>query len=170
MKVLRVDDFGVAAAPPETAPIKSATVRTDLKPLEITQPQGPSFTVEGHLVRWQNWQIRVGFHVRDGLIFHQIGYEDKGRLRPIMHRASMAEMVVPYGDPTGGNYRRNAFDTGEYGVGQFLDSLTLGCDCLATSSISTPGTMTGRAIRRRSRTPSACTRKISARCGSSPTG
>jgi primary-amine oxidase len=47
-----------------------------------------------------------------------------------MHRASMAEMVVPYGDPTGANYRRNAFDTGEYGVGQFLDSLTLGCDCL----------------------------------------
>ncbi len=47
-----------------------------------------------------------------------------------MHRASMAEMVVPYGDPTGGNYRRNAFDTGEYGVGQFLDPLTLGCDCL----------------------------------------
>ncbi len=30
----------------------------------------------------------------------------------------------------GGAFRRNAFDTGEYGVGQFLDSLTLGCDCL----------------------------------------
>ena len=107
-----------------------AGTRSDLKPLEITQPEGPSFTVEGHLVRWQKWQIRVGFHVRDGLIFHEIGYEDKGRLRPIMHRASMAEMVVPYGDPTGANYRRNAFDTGEYGVGQLLDSLTLGCDCL----------------------------------------
>lgn len=130
MKVLRVDDFGVVPLPPETVPIKSATQRTDLKPLEIAQPEGPSFMVEGNLVRWQNWQIRVGFHVRDGLIFHQIGYEDKGRLRSIMHRASMAEMVVPYGDPTGGNYRRNAFDTGEYGVGQFLDSLTLGCDCL----------------------------------------
>ena len=130
MKVLRVDDFGVVPLPPECVPIKSATHRTDLKPLEITQPEGPSFTVEGHLVRWQKWQIRVGFHVRDGLIFHQIGYEDKGRVRPIMHRASMAEMVVPYGDPTGANYRRNAFDTGEYGVGQFLDSLTLGCDCL----------------------------------------
>jgi primary-amine oxidase len=42
----------------------------------------------------------------------------------------MAEMVVPYGDPTGSNYRRNAFDTGEYGVGQLFDSLKLGCDCL----------------------------------------
>jgi primary-amine oxidase len=43
--------------------------RNDLKPLEITQPEGPSFTVEGHLVRWQKWQLRIGFHVRDGLIF-----------------------------------------------------------------------------------------------------
>ena len=47
-----------------------------------------------------------------------------------MNRASMAEMVVPYGDPTGGNFRRNAFDTGEYGIGTALDSLKLGCDCL----------------------------------------
>ncbi len=130
MKVLRVDDFGIVPLPPECTPIIHPSPRVDLKPLEITQPEGPSFTVEGNLVRWQKWQLRVGFHVRDGLIFHTIGYEDQGKLRSIMHRASMAEMVVPYGDPTGANYRRNAFDTGEYGVGQFLDSLTLGCDCL----------------------------------------
>ena len=130
MKVLRLDDFGVVPLPPECTPIKHPQPRTDVKPLEITQPEGPSFIVEGNLVRWQKWQFRVGFHVRDGLILHQVGYEDQGNLRPIMHRASMAEMVVPYGDPTGANFRRNAFDTGEYGVGQFLDSLTLGCDCL----------------------------------------
>ena len=130
MRVIRVDDFGVVPLPPECAPIKSNTHRTDLKPLEIIQPEGPSFVVQGNLVRWQKWQLRVGFHVRDGLILHAIGYEDGGGLRSIMHRASMAEMVVPYGDPGGANYRRNAFDTGEYGVGQFLDSLTLGCDCL----------------------------------------
>jgi primary-amine oxidase len=130
MTLLRIDDFGVVPLPPECTPIVIADTRQDLKPLEITQPEGPSFTVEGHLVRWQKWQVRVGFHVRDGLFFHEIGYEDQGRLRPVMHRASMAEMVVPYGDPTGGNFRRNAFDTGEYGVGQLLDSLALGCDCL----------------------------------------
>ena len=130
MRIIRVDDFGVAPLPPESAAIKSSIQRGDLKPLEIAQPEGPSFTVEGHLVRWQKWQLRVGFHVRDGLFFHTIGYEDGGKLRSIMHRASMAEMVVPYGDPGGANYRRNAFDTGEYGVGQFLDSLNLGCDCL----------------------------------------
>ena len=63
-------------------------------------------------------------------MLHSIAYQDKDRQRPIMHRVSMPEMVVPYGDPSAGNFRRNAFDTGEYGIGQSLDSLTLGCDCL----------------------------------------
>jgi primary-amine oxidase len=129
-KLVRVDDFGVIPLPPETYTLIHPSPRTDLTPLQITQASGPSFTVDGNLVRWQKWQFRIGFHVRDGLILHTIGYEDQGRLRPIMHRASLAEMVVPYGDPTGSYYRRNAFDTGEYGLGQFLDPLTLGCDCL----------------------------------------
>ena len=130
-EVIRVDDFGVVPLPPDSPSIRPTTgLRTDLKPLEITQPEGPSFTVTGHRIDWQNWSIRVGFNLREGLVLHDIGYRDQGRLRPIMHRASMAEMVVPYGDPTGGNFRRNAFDTGEYGLGAVLDSLVLGCDCL----------------------------------------
>ncbi|MCA0432436.1 MAG: primary-amine oxidase [Proteobacteria bacterium] len=129
-RVIRIDDFGVVPLPPECTPITTAKPREDVKALEITQPGGASFAVEGHLVKWQKWRIRVGFHVRDGLILHEIGYEDGGRVRPIMHRASLSEMVVPYGEPGGGNYRRNAFDTGEYGIGQLTDSLTLGCDCL----------------------------------------
>lgn len=130
MQVIRVDDFGVVPLPPECTPIKSQETRKDLKPLAIHQHEGPSFSVEGHLVRWQKWQFRVGFHQRDGLVLHAIGYEDKGKLRSIMHRASLSEMVVPYGDPRGDYFRRNAFDTGEYGIGQLTDSLVLGCDCL----------------------------------------
>jgi primary-amine oxidase len=130
-KLVRIDDFGVVPLPPDTTPIRlRSDLRRDLKPLDIVQPEGPSFAVDGQLVRWQKWQFRIGFDVREGLILHTIGYDDDGRLRPIMHRASLAEMVVPYGDPTGGYFRRNAFDTGEYGIGQFLDSLALGCDCL----------------------------------------
>ena len=130
-RVIRVDDFGIVPLPPDPGPI----VRPDEpkrvpKPLDIVQPDGPSFAVNGHHVRWQGWNLRVGFNVREGLVLHEIGYEDRGNLRPIMHRASLAEMVVPYGEPNGGNFRRNAFDVGEYGVGQLLDSLELGCDCL----------------------------------------
>ncbi len=130
-KVIRIDDFGVVPLPPDSKSIRPTEgLRTDIKPLEITQPEGPSFKVDGYAVEWQRWHVRVGFNQREGLVLHNIGYEDGGRLRPIMRRASMAEMVVPYGDPTGGNYRRNAFDTGEYGLGACMDSLKLGCDCL----------------------------------------
>lgn len=46
--------------------------RTDLKPLDVVQPEGPSFSVEGNLVRWQNWSIRVGFNYREGLVLHDV--------------------------------------------------------------------------------------------------
>jgi primary-amine oxidase len=64
------------------------------------------------------------------LVLHTIGYEDGGRVRPIIYRASLAEMTVPYGDPSITQYRKNAFDVGEYGLGMMVNSLELGCDCL----------------------------------------
>ena len=39
-------------------------------------------------------------------------------------------MVVPYGDATFAHNTQNAFDAGEYGMGQLANSLELGCDCL----------------------------------------
>ena len=45
------------------------------------------------------------------------GYEDGGRVRPVMYRGSLSEMVVPYGDPSGGWFFRNSFDAGELGLG-----------------------------------------------------
>ena len=29
--------------------------RTDLKPIEITQPEGASFTVDGNQITWADW-------------------------------------------------------------------------------------------------------------------
>ena len=129
-EIIRIDDFGVVPIPPDPGPIRRQQPRSDLQEIAITQPDGPSFEVDGYHVRWHDWELDVGFAQRDGLVLHNIGIHDQGRLRPIMKRASMAEMVVPYGDPRGASFRRNAFDTGEYGIGGSLDSLTLGCDCL----------------------------------------
>src|SRR4029079_15283732 len=53
-----------------------------------------------------------------------------GRLRPIIHRASLSEMVVPYGTAHEMHYWKNAFDAGEGGMGRMVNSLTNGCDCL----------------------------------------
>ena len=102
----------------------------ELKPLHISQPEGPSFTLEGQLLTWQNWQLRLGFNYREGLVLHTVGFRDAGRLRPVAHRLSFAEMVVPYRDPSTDHYRRTAFDIGEWGLGFMTTSLERGCDCL----------------------------------------
>ncbi len=102
----------------------------EVAPLDIVQPDGPSFTLEGNLLRWQNWEMRVGFNFREAMVLHTVGYRDGDRLRPVAHRLSFAEMVVPYRDPSPDHYRRTAFDIGEWGLGFMTTSLTLGCDCL----------------------------------------
>jgi primary-amine oxidase len=81
-------------------------------------------------VQWQKWRFRIGFTPREGLVLYTIGYEDQGRVRPIIYRASLVDMVVPYGDPHPNHGRKNAFDVGEYGIGVLANSLELGCDCL----------------------------------------
>lgn len=105
-------------------------VRTDVKPLVISQPEGTSFQVEGHEVRWQKWRFRVGFTPREGLVLHLLEYFDKGRYRPLLYRASLSEMYVPYADPSPSHNFKNVFDAGEVGMGVLANSLELGCDCL----------------------------------------
>jgi primary-amine oxidase len=133
LEVLRVDDHGVVPVPEESGnfdPEAVGRLRDDVRPLEITQPDGPSFTVEGNTVHWQRWQLHVGFTAREGLVLNRVRYRDGDRLRSVLHRASLSEMVVPYGDPSPMHYFKNAFDAGENGVGVAASSLTLGCDCL----------------------------------------
>ncbi|WEZ85349.1 primary-amine oxidase (plasmid) [Rhizobium sp. 32-5/1] len=105
-------------------------IRKDVKPLDIVQPEGPSFSVDGWKVEWQNWSFRVGFTPREGLVLHELGIRDGGKLRPVIFRASVTEMVVPYADPTANHYWKSAFDAGEYGLGRLANCLELGCDCL----------------------------------------
>jgi primary-amine oxidase len=143
MAVVDVTDHGVVPLPPkagnyvpevmlgdaENVPAVGA-LRGDLKPIEITQPEGASFTVDGHAVTWQGWHLRIGFNGREGLVLHDVGYEDGGVVRPIVYRASLGEMYVPYGDPAPTHAFKNVFDMGEYGIGWLANPLTLGCDCL----------------------------------------
>ncbi|MSO36646.1 MAG: primary-amine oxidase [Acidimicrobiia bacterium] len=132
-EVIEVIDHGAVSLPQQHArytPDEHQPLRTDLKPIAITQPDGPSFAVEGNLVTWQKWSLRLTFDPYEGLVIHQVTYDDKGRVRPIMHRASITEMVVPYGDPAETQGFKNAFDAGEWGLGRMAQSLSLGCDCL----------------------------------------
>jgi primary-amine oxidase len=132
--VVRLIDDGLASVPDEEGNFDDPTYvgpnRTTLKPIEITQPDGPSFTVADDVIGWQNWSLRVGFDPREGLVLHQVGYQDGDRIRPVVYRASVAEMVVPYADPSPARFWQNYFDAGEYLLGQQVNSLMLGCDCL----------------------------------------
>ena len=105
--------------------------RAGLKPIEITQPEGPSFTIDDDgVLSWAGWNLQVSFDQREGLVIHNVSINDAGTQRDVLARASIAEMVVPYGDPSEQRWFQNFFDCGEYLLGGFANSLELGCDCV----------------------------------------
>ncbi len=152
-KVFKITDEFELPVPAESGDYDDEALRgphrTTLKPIQITQPEGASFTLDGYALRWQDWSMRIGFDAREGLTLHQIALHDRdadhdhnadhdheadhdhdgARERPVIYRASIPEMVVPYGDPRF-RYWQAYFDTGEYLVGKWVNSLELGCDCL----------------------------------------
>ena len=115
-EVVKLVDYGVTPLPSEPGNWareffdgREGTLQKPLKPLEIVQPQGPSFEVNGHEVTWANWKVRLDFLAREGLILRDCSFDG----RPVFYRASMCDMVVPYGDPDPFHAHKNAFDNGE---------------------------------------------------------
>jgi primary-amine oxidase len=74
---------------------KQGGFRTDLKPIKIVQPEGVSFKLTGRELEWQNWKFHIGFNYREGIVLNNITYIERGNVRPIFYRLSLAEMVVP---------------------------------------------------------------------------
>jgi primary-amine oxidase len=137
-KVVEVVDTGAVeiAEKSEQFDKKSQSpTRKDLKPLKITQPDGVSYKKKGNEIVWQKWHFRWTLHPREGLILYDIGYEDQGKIRPVLYRASVSEMVVPYGDPDSNWSWRNAFDAGEYGIGRLAAPLEKGKDIPANGEL-----------------------------------
>lgn len=136
-EVVDVADHGIVPFPPQPGNYEAEWIHApdnvprvesvrEVETWDVVQPDGPSFTVDGHAVSWQKWTLRIGFTPREGLVLHQIAYAG----RPIVHRAGLAEMYVPYGDPAPTHRIKNVFDQGEYGVGWLANPLQLGCDCV----------------------------------------
>ena len=127
--VLRIDDYGAEPIPMAEVNYETQfreTFRAPLKPLDVVQTEGPSFVLDDHTLSWAGWSLTIGFNAREGMTLHDIAFDG----RPIVARASLVEMVVPYGTPAAGHARKNVFDIGEYGLGKLANSLQLGCDCL----------------------------------------
>ena len=127
--VVAIEDNGIVPMPKGSGRFDAAhqaTTREDLKALAISQPDGPSFTVDGYRVSWQGYDFRLGIHPINGLVLHQLSL----RGRPILYRAALSEMVVPYGDRDPMHRWKHVLDASEYNMGQLINSLRLGCDCL----------------------------------------
>ncbi|WP_216897519.1 primary-amine oxidase [Nocardia alni] len=132
-EVFAIEDSGAKPMNPTCdnyTPEHNQPMRDDIKPLEIIQPQGVSFQLDGPQITWQKWRFRINMHPLDGLVISGVEYKDGEQYRSVMHRGSLGEMLVPYGDPDDAHYWRSAFDAGEYGLGRMANSLRLGCDCL----------------------------------------
>ena len=128
-EVIRVDDYGCTPIPLGESNYEASlqpAPRKALKPIDIVQPLGVDFRIEDGVLHWNGWSLVIGFNAREGLTLHDIQHGN----RPVIYRASIVEMVVPYGSPEKGHFRKNVFDIGEYGVGKLTNSLALGCDCL----------------------------------------
>ncbi|KAM3506439.1 hypothetical protein MY10362_002367 [Beauveria mimosiformis] len=123
-KIGVLDHCRAAEYVPELLP---GGVRKDVKPLTVLQPEGPSFAItDDNLVEWQKWRFRVTFNPREGAVLHDVRYDG----RSVMYRISMSDMTVPYADPRPPFHRKQAFDFGDGGLGNCVNNLTLGCDCL----------------------------------------
>jgi primary-amine oxidase len=127
-EVLELIDTGIVSMPddrgsyfPEDNPPRPGPAA-----LLITQPDGVGFEVDGQVLRWQGWSLHVSLDPFEGIVLRDVTYLG----RSILRRASISEMVVPYGDPGPLHGWKNAFDAGEWGLGRMANSLTLGCDCL----------------------------------------
>ncbi|MDX6538849.1 MAG: primary-amine oxidase [Gaiellales bacterium] len=135
MQVIRIDDHGALPVPAEHGDYRNGggrPYRDDLRPIEVSQPEGSSLALEGRALRWGPWRLRVGFNPRESLTLHELAFDagDGSGARTIAHRLSIAELAIPYADTNPTVVFKNAFDIGEYGIGPYANALALGCDCL----------------------------------------
>ncbi|CAJ2668530.1 unnamed protein product [Trifolium pratense] len=90
-----------------------------INPISLEQPKGPSFTVDGHLVKWANWEFHLKPDPRAGTIISRAKVRDPDTLefRNVIYKGFTSELFVPYMDPTDGWYFKTYMDAGEYGFG-----------------------------------------------------
>lgn len=122
-KVARIMDFpgksSVSAPHDIFSPRVLGPARGGLKPMTVSMPDGKSYSLEGNHLKWQGWDLRFSFNLREGLVVHQVGFRDPQTkaIRRILYRGSVSEMLVPYSDSSPQWLWREFFDSGEYGLG-----------------------------------------------------
>ncbi|WP_166362886.1 primary-amine oxidase [Pseudomonas akapageensis] len=128
-KILKIEDAGVVPVPMKATPFDGRALKApEVKPLEITEPEGKNYTISGNSIHWQNWDFHVRLDSRVGPILSTVTYNDQGKKRKIMYEGSLGGMIVPYGDPDAGWYFKAYLDSGDYGMGTLTSPLARGKD------------------------------------------
>ena len=159
-KILRVIDTGVQ---PSSGPIGDHDVeavgptRETRNPVSMVQPLGPSFTVNGQQVSWQNWKFHFRVDPRRGIVLSTVRYTDGGKDRSIMYQGSLSELFVPYMDPSDPWNYQGFFDLGTYpsAFGGIASSLEPGIECPANGVLFNSVVVTDKG-RPRERARTAC--------------
>jgi primary-amine oxidase len=131
-EVLRIVDEGVVPVPATLADYDAASIgetREVKSPIDVEQPLGPGFDLDGNVVEWQGWRFHVRPDQRLGMILSTVTYRDGERRRPVLYQGSLSEIFVPYMDPAFNWYHRNFLDAGEYSAGGLTQPLMRGLDC-----------------------------------------
>ena len=117
LKVIRIDmcptgaDHATKEAqaswipPPNEYTPEHQKLRTDLKPLNVVQPEGASFKVTkvgetGEIIEWQKWSFRVGFNQREGMVLYDVSFLQLVKIEQLLNVAGAIcwpESILPPG-------------------------------------------------------------------------
>ena len=133
-KVLRVIDGDLIPLAPdlgEYGPDVVGPVREIKTPITVVQPLGPSFTLHGQSVSWENWRFHFRVDPRRGLVVSLVKWADDASERAVMYQGSISELFVPYSSPEARWSYQAYFDLGSYTnvFGGVANTLEPGADC-----------------------------------------
>lgn len=132
-EVLRVVDEGVVPVPPEPAGFDEGALGGPSTPqpgkLQVNQPWGPGFTLDGGELAWQNWSFHLRSDQRVGVVVSLVSWHDGDEVRPVMYQGFLSEIFVPYMDPAFAWFAKNYLDLGEYSTGGLTKPLMRNVDC-----------------------------------------
>jgi primary-amine oxidase len=108
-----------------------------LRPLVVSQPNGPSFSLRGSEILWDRWRIHFGVHPRRGVEVYDVAIVDGDQTRPVLYRAGLSELMTPYGDPEYVSWYPR--DAGDYGMSLYSAqraSAVVGADAPANAAFA----------------------------------
>jgi primary-amine oxidase len=131
-EILEIVDESTVPVPRTNADYDDEAIgplRTFPSPIEIRQPLGPGFKIDGHVVSWDQWRFHLRSDARVGTIISTVTWRDGDTDRPVLYEGNLSEIFVPYMDPARNWYTRTFLDAGEYSAGGLANTLTPGIDC-----------------------------------------